>query len=149
MNNADDNIVNCAARLRARRAFTLIEVMIAIAILFMGTFAILGLVSSSLGNARRLERPLIDASAILSQLTMTNQLVEGTYNGNLGDVLGKPYQDFNYLETITEVESNKLYEVDVGIFNVRGDKTAVSRNSTLLYRPQSPAGSMDGGNFIK
>jgi Tfp pilus assembly protein PilV len=149
MKYAAANVVNHATRSRARRAFTLIEVMIAIAILFMGTFAILGLVSSSLGNARRLERPLIDASAILSQLTMTNQLVEGTYNGNLGDVLGKPYQDFNYLETITEVESNKLYEVDVGIFNVRGDKTAVSRNSTLLYRPQSPAGSMDGGNFIK
>lgn len=149
MKNAAANTVNRTARLRDRRAFTLIEVMIAIAILFIGTFAILELVSSSLQNARRLQRPLIDASAILSQLTMTNQLVEGTYNGNLGDVLGKPYQDFNYLETITEVESNRLYEVDVGIFNIRGDKTAVSRTSTLLYRPQSPAGSLDGGNFVK
>jgi len=57
----------------ARRAFTLIEVMIAIAILFIGTFAILGLISSSLNTARRLQRPLIDASAVISELTMTNQ----------------------------------------------------------------------------
>jgi hypothetical protein len=136
------------AWMHARRAFTLIEVMIAIAILFMGTFAILGLVSSSLGNARRLQRPLIDASAILSQLTMTNKLVEGTTSGNLGDVLGKPYRDYNWAQNITEVQSNRLYEVDVVILNARGDKTPISQTSTLLYRPQSDPGSLDGGNFI-
>lgn len=149
MKNAAVQTVAPALRSRLRRAFTLIEVMIAIAILFLGTFAILGLVSSSLENARRLQRPLIDASAILSQLTMTNQLVEGTYNGNLGDVLGKAYQDYNWAENITEVQSNKLFEVDVVILNVRGGKTPVSRTTTLLYRPQSQAGSLDGGNFIK
>jgi type II secretory pathway pseudopilin PulG len=132
-----------------RRAFTLIEVMIAIAILFVGTFAILGLISSSLGNARRLQRPLVDASAIVSQLTMTNQIVEGTFSGNLGDVLGKTYQDYNYAEAITEEQSNKLFKVDVMIYNAHGDRAAVSRTTTLLYRPQSPAGSLDGGNFIK
>jgi hypothetical protein len=57
-----------------RRAFSLLEVMIAIAILFVGTFAILGLISSSLANARRLQRPLVDASALVGQLSLTNQL---------------------------------------------------------------------------
>jgi prepilin-type N-terminal cleavage/methylation domain-containing protein len=131
-----------------RRGFTLIEVMIAIAILFIGTFAILGLISSSLNTARLLKRPLIDASAVISQLTMTNQLVEGTYNGNLSDLLGKTYQDYAYVETITEEQSNKLFNVDVVIFNARGNKAPISRNTTLLYRPQSPAGSLDGGNFV-
>ena len=58
-----------------RRAFSLLEVMIAIAILFIGTFAILGLVSSSLANVRRLQRPLVDASALLAQWSLTNKLV--------------------------------------------------------------------------
>ena len=70
-----------------RKAFSLLEVMIAIGILFLATFAILDLVSSSLGNARRLQRPMVDASALLSQLSLTNKLVEGTYSGNLGDAL--------------------------------------------------------------
>ena len=40
-----------------RRAFTLLEVMIAVAIFFVSAFAILGLISSSLANVRRLQRP--------------------------------------------------------------------------------------------
>ncbi len=149
MKTADTNANVHAVPRRGRRAFTLIGVMVAIAILFIGTFAILGLVSSSLENARRLQKPLVDASAILSQLTMTNKLVEGTYNGNLGDVLGKAYQDYNWAETITEVQSNRLFEVDVAILNARGSKTPVSCTSSLLYRPESPPGPLDGGNFVK
>ena len=64
-----------------RRAFSLLEVMIAIGLLFMGTFAILALNSSSLNNVRRLQRPLVDASALVSQLSLTNQLVEGDFSG--------------------------------------------------------------------
>ena len=45
-----------------RRAFSLLEVMIAIAIFFLSVFAILSLVSQSLSNARRLQRPQVDAS---------------------------------------------------------------------------------------
>ena len=62
---------NISPKATPRAAFSLIEVMIAIAILFIGTFAILDLVSSSLANARRLQRPLVDASALVSQLSLT------------------------------------------------------------------------------
>ena len=79
-----------------RRAFSLLEVMIAVGIFFMAVFAILGLVSSALANARRLQRPLVDASALVSQLSLTNKLVEGIYTVNLGDMLGKAYQDYRY-----------------------------------------------------
>ena len=131
------------------RAFTLLEVMIAVAILFMCLFAILSLVSSTLGNARRLQRPLVDASALASQLSATNQLIEGTYSGSLGDVLGKAYQDYNYTYVITEVRSNRLFEVDYVVQNAFGGKDVISHSSSLFYRPQSPAGSLDGGNFVK
>ena len=47
-----------------QRAFSLLEVMIAIAIFFVAAFAILGLISTSLQNVRRLQRPTVDASQI-------------------------------------------------------------------------------------
>ena len=134
---------------KMRRAFSLLEVMIAIGILFVGTFAILSLISSSLNNLRRLQRPLVDASALVSQLSLTNQLVEGTYSGNLGDVLGKAYNEYKWTGVITEVASNHLYQADYKIYYANGSsRDELSRTTTLLYRPQSPPGSLDGGNFI-
>jgi type II secretory pathway pseudopilin PulG len=126
----------------ARRAFSLLEVMIAIGIFFMASFAILGLISSSLANARRLQRPCIDASALLSQLSLTNKLVEGIYTGNLGDSLGKAYQGYRWTGEIREVASNKLFQAD---FIIQTAYAIVSRTTTLFYRPQSPSGSLDGG----
>lgn len=133
---------------RARRAFSLIEVMIAIGIFFLATFAILGLISSSLANARRLQRPLVDASALLSQMSLTNKLVEGTYSGNLGDALGRAYADYRWTGEIIEVGSNKLFQADFIIQPARGGNEVISRVTTLFYRPQSDPGSLDGGNFI-
>ena len=65
-------------RARGQRAFSLLEVMIAIGIFFVAVFAILGLVSSSLANARRLQRPIIDAGELAGELSLTNKLVEGS-----------------------------------------------------------------------
>jgi len=62
---------------REQRAFSLLEVMIAIGIFFMAAFAILGLVSSSLEYARRLQRPMVEAGAVAGELSLTNKLVEG------------------------------------------------------------------------
>jgi len=132
---------------RGERAFSLLEVMIAIGILFIGTFAILSLVSSSLENARRLQRPLVDASALVSQLSMTNKLVEGIYSGNLGDVLGKDYSQYKYTGEIREVSSNRLFQADYVIQNARGGNEIISRTTTLFFRPESPPGSLDGGHF--
>lgn len=129
---------------RLRRAFSLVEVMIAIGILFMGTFAILGLVSSSLANARRLQRPLVDASALAAQLSITNKLVEDVYTGNLGDFLGKAYNDYRYTYEVREVQSNKLFQADFIIQSTRS-QDVISRTTTLFYRPDSPPGSLDGG----
>jgi prepilin-type N-terminal cleavage/methylation domain-containing protein len=131
----------------ARRAFSLLEVMIAIAILCMGTFAILDLISSSLANARRLQRPLVDGSAVIAEDVATNKLIEGIYEGNMGDLLGKNYNDFKWTKEIREVQSNKLFQVDV-IIQHYGSRDAVARTTTLLYKPDSPPGSMDGGGGL-
>ena len=130
-----------------RRAFSLLEVMIAAAIFFMAVFAILGLVSASLGNARRLQRPQVDASAVLAQFASTNILVEGTYDGELSDLLGDNYKEYRWTAEIVEVATNKLFSVECVVQQHYGQEI-VSDLTTLLYRPQSPPGSMDGGNFI-
>jgi prepilin-type N-terminal cleavage/methylation domain-containing protein len=131
----------------ARRAFSLLEVMIAIAIFFVGSFAILGLVSSSLNNVRRLQRPSVDASPVLARYAATNSLIEGTYSGSLGDpdLLGKDYRDYNWTAEIVEVASNHLYGVTCDIFPANGRHEPLSQMRTVLYRPQSPPGSLDGG----
>lgn len=130
-----------------RCAFSLLEVMIAIAIFFVGAFAILGLISSTLQNVRRLQRPSVDASPVLARYAATNSLVEGTYSGSLGDpeLLGKDYRDYNWSAQIVEIASNHLYGVTCEIRDVHGRRDVVSRISTVLYRPQSPPGTMDGG----
>ncbi len=134
-----------------RRAFSLLEVMIAIGLLFMGTFAILSLISSSLNNVRRLQRPLVDASALVSQLSLTNQLVEGDFSGNLGEVLGKEYSQYKWDGKITEVGSNRLFQADFKISYANGqNRDVLSRTTTLFFRPQSPPGTLEGGgNFIR
>jgi hypothetical protein len=138
---------NCGgARPRPNSAFSLLEVMIAIAIFFVGAFAILGLVSSSLDNVRRLQRPSVDASPVLARWAATNSLVEGTYQGSLGDpdLLGKDYRDYNYIVDIAEVASNHLYGVRCRILSTKGNRPVISDITTALYRPQSPPGSLDG-----
>ena len=133
---------------RGRRAFSLLEVMVAIGIFFMAVFAILGLVSSSLANARHLRRPMVDAGVLAGELSLTNQLIEGMASGDLGEFLGKSYQGYSWTYAVTEVQSNKLFQVD---FIVQDDNSynrpVVSKMSILLFRPQSPAGSLDGATI--
>lgn len=130
-----------------RPAFTLLEVMVAIGIFFIGSCAILSLISSSLDNVRRLQRPSVDASPVLARYAATNSLIEGTYSGSLGDpeLLGKEYRDFNYVVEIQEIASNHLYGVHCVIVQAGGRRDPISDMTSVLYRPHSPAGSLDGG----
>lgn len=131
---------------RRCRAFSLLEVMIAIGIFFLSVFAILSLVSSTLANARRLQRPLVDASPVLATYAATNILVEGTYSGNMSEILGDAYREYFWTAEIREVATNKLFSVECAV-QVQGNREIISDLGTVLYRPQSPAGSLDGGNF--
>ena len=125
----------------ARTAFSLIEVMIAIAIFFLASFAILSLTSSALENARRLQRPMVDAGLVAAQLDQTNKLVEGMDSGDLG----KAFPGYTWTSATTEVGSNKLFEVDIILQSNARNKPVVSKMSVLYYSPRSSAGSLDGG----
>jgi Tfp pilus assembly protein PilV len=124
---------------RGQKAFSLLECMIAIAAFFIAVGAILALVSQSLQNARLLERPMVDAGMLASELSLTNKLAEGTESGDFGDA----YPGSTWTATTTEVLSNKLFEVDYTVQPAGSART--EKMSVLFYRPQSNAGTLDGG----
>jgi len=130
-------------------AFSLLEVMIAVGIFFIGVFSILGLVSSSLENARRLQRPLVDGGAVASWLAVTNIFHEGTYTVNLGDLLGDAYHGYDCTYDVEEVGTNKLFQVGYIVQSTTGDREIVSSMTNLFYSPQSPAGSLDGATVAR
>lgn len=137
---------NEAARVRHRTAFTLMEVMIAIGVFCVGVFAILALVANVMHGARLLDKPMVDAGVVASQIASTNSFTEvkGVY-GSLDEFLGQQYKGFNYAYSITEEQSNKLFRADIVVTSDAPGKPVVSKMSVLLFGPQSPPGSLDGG----
>ena len=120
----------------------------------MASFAILSLISSSLANVRRLQRPMVDASPVLARFAATNRLVEGIYSGSLGDpeLLGKEYQGYNWTASIERYQhTNNLFIVECVVQSASGNHEIISQLSTLLYKPDSssPPGPFDRGIGMK
>src|SRR5207245_1577051 len=114
-----------------RAAFTLIEVMIALGIFFMAVFAILGLVSNTLRNARNLERPQVDAGLAAAVFTNTNRYYEGTMEGDFGnDLPGYSWEADTY-----EFASNGLAQADI-VLQHRGSSEPADTLSILVFDPQ-------------
>lgn len=136
MNTATQGI-RCGSGFRGRvRAFTLMEVMIAVAIFFSVVMIILGLVSQNLRAARSLARPRLDMGMLASQLALTNRLEEGPLSGgDFGDV----YPGVSWSGNIVLAPTNGMFRVDfVAVdHNAHG---AQSYLSIFLYRPDSTAG---------
>ena len=134
---------------REQRAFSLLEVMIAIGIFFMAVFAILGLVSSSLENARRLQRPIVDAGPVAGYLLRTNILNEGIQVFDLGDFLGNAYRGYRVTCDVRECETNKLFNVDFVVQSPGPGRPVVSKMNAKYFKPHSPAGSLDGATVAR
>ena len=117
-------------------AFTLLEVMIASGILFLCLFAILQLLSTSLRNARVLQRSVVDAGMLAAELSLTNKLTEGPVPKGLGG-FEKLYPDYRYDGEITEVGTNGLFQVEFAVYRRTRDHGIESHLSILLFRPES------------
>jgi hypothetical protein len=133
----------------AHRAFTLLEVMFAVTAFCMATFAILALVSNSLSNARRLQRPMVDAGAVAGELSLTNQLVEGIYEVDLSKLLGDAYRNYRVTYDVQECETNKLFNVDFIVQSPDVGRPVVSKMTAKYFKPLSPAGSLDGATTAR
>jgi hypothetical protein len=114
--------------------FTLLEVMIAMAVFFIVVFAVLGMVVQSLGAARALQRPQPDFSILASAITLSNVLEEGIDSGDFED-LGPEFRDWQWERQIIEVGSNGLFQVDFFVFRKTGGKQVSESMSVLMYKP--------------
>ena len=81
---------------------------------------------------------------LAAQLSITNKLVEGTYSGNLGDLLGKDYTGYNWTMEIEEERTNKLFDVDIAVAKRRrATARCISRSQPAAVPPaiRPPAAS--------
>ena len=121
-----------------KRAFSLLEVMIAVSIFFMAVFAILALTSRSLAQARALQPVQIDANTVAAELSMTNRLEEGPIPPELIAHFEHMYPNYTCGGFITEVGTNGLFEVDLEVGGVTAGKSVTrSHNKVYLFRPLS------------
>ncbi len=118
---------------RSVRAFTLLEVMIAMAIFFVAIFAILGLVSQNLRVARGLKLGEVDFSTVAAELALTNKLEEGSMSGDFGDA----YPGASWTSEVSLYSSNGLYQADIAVAWPQNGVAKVQQTTILLYRPDS------------
>jgi Tfp pilus assembly protein PilV len=125
---------------RGRTAFTLLEVMIALAIFFGCVFGILALVSRSLQGARSLQAVAMDARSAIAILSLTNRLEVGPIPDEVIAAFEAENPKYDLGGEILEEATNGLFRINLMVGGVsQGDqKQAVSMNtSILLFRPQS------------
>ena len=119
-------------------AFTLLEVMIAVAIFFMATFSILALVSRCLAQARSLQPMQVDANMVAAELSLTNKLEEGPIPDEIIKHFQHMYPDYTCGGTITEELTNGFFRVDIEVAGVTAGKHLLnSKSSVYLFRPNS------------
>jgi prepilin-type N-terminal cleavage/methylation domain-containing protein len=115
--------------------FTLLEVMIAVAVFFVAVFAMLELTSRNLRYVRELQRPQIDIGALAAEYSMTNNVEEGVDSDGFGDL----YPGATWRREVYEVATNGLFQVDFTVLYGRGRDARESRLSILMYRRNAGA----------
>jgi len=116
-------------------AFSLLEVMIALGIFFVCSFAILQLVSGTLRNARALQRNEADPGTLAAELAQTNSLSEGLESGDFG----KDYPGYDWTRDVYAVGTNGIFQVDFTVTHRVRRENVEAHLSILLFRPNSPA----------
>jgi hypothetical protein len=115
------------------RAFTLIEVMLAITIFFMAMFAILGVLSSGVHAATLLRTSGPTPGMAAGFYYITNKIEEGPDAGDFSDIAG--YEGYTWRSDAREVATNGLFQVDFVVTDRNGVQSPVL--SVLLYKPSS------------
>jgi hypothetical protein len=127
---------------RGEVAFSLLEVMIAVAIFFMATFAILALTSRTIAQARALQPMQVDPASVAAELSLTNKLEEGPIPPEIIEHFEHMYPNYTCGGMITEVGTNGLFQVDLEVGGLSAGKHVItSTMRVMLFRPMSTPNS--------
>jgi len=118
-----------------RAAFSLLEVMIAIAIFFTSVFVILELTSQHLRTARILQTLDVDRTSLPSLLSSTNFLEMGPLPIDIKIAYEDAHPGVTVDGFVEEVATNGLFRVDYSIHWMSENTIRQTRNSILLWRP--------------
>ncbi|MDP7010440.1 MAG: hypothetical protein QF685_03590 [Verrucomicrobiota bacterium] len=144
--------MNCrlANWLHRHRSFSLLEVVIAVAIFFTAIFAIMQLVSTNLSLVRILQEKRPDLGTIAGKCLMGGRLatnwvegVEAPYDedfgfneGNDAALYPEAGWERDWMLVATNVSlTNGLYRADIKLTETIQQQEAVSIMSILMYRP--------------
>ena len=119
------------------RAFSLLEVMIALGLFFMCSFAILQLVAGTLRNARALQQNEPDPGMLAARDAMdklTNSIQGEATSGDFG----KAYPGYEWTKERFLVESNGLYQVNYTVSHRVGRNKVETYLSVLFFQPNLP-----------
>ncbi len=120
------------------RAFSLLEVMIAVSIFFMATFSILALMSRCLAQARSLQPMQVDANMVAAELSLTNRLEEGPIPPEIIQHFEHMYPNYTCGGMISEIGTNGFFQVDIEVGGLTAGKHITSsKNTVYLFRPLS------------
>ncbi len=117
-------------------AFTLIEVMVATTIFFVGMFAILGVLSSGIHAASMLRASGPTAGMVAAYYSISNSLEEGGDSGDFSDIAG--YKGYTWRSNIREVDSNGLFLADFVVLDPNGGQSSIL--SVLYYKSGAASG---------
>jgi hypothetical protein len=124
-----------AANAHPLRGFSLLEVLIAMAVFFIVVFAILGMVVQSVGAARALQRQHADCGMVASMTSLSNVLEEGFDEGDFEGLV----PDYRWTRTVTEVGSNGFYQVDIAVFKKNASGKEVGETMSMLKFTGQPS----------
>jgi hypothetical protein len=132
-------------------AFSLIEVMVALAIFFMAVFAILGLMSTLLQNARIFQKvkPPEAKMVFAYQSSITNKVIEGSITIEFSEMaeFGEEFRDYSAeVEAYpNEMYTNGLWDVQYRVLNRRTGRVE-STFTTFQFDPSTKSKSLSGGS---
>lgn len=133
-------------RLHGRHSFSLLEVVIAVAIFFTAIFAITQLVSSNLSLVRSLQAKRPDLGTLAGKCLMDTNWVEGREapydedfgfnDGGAAALYPESGWERDWMLVATNVSlTNGLYRADITLTETLAQQEAVTKMSILLYRP--------------
>jgi general secretion pathway protein I len=135
---AHPKLLSHVNRPRESHAFTLVEVMIALGIFFVAVFAILGVMSNALSNARVLQQKTVDAGMVAAELSLTNSITEGLESGDFGDM----YPGFTWTRDAYPAGTNGLFQVDIIVQKPNGK---VDSTMSVFFFQSSQTQARPGG----